>query len=240
MQPRVDWRQPENYNITVQTVQEYAAARGVELTDTIPDWIWGLRIDWAKGYDSSISFGLVFDKAIEPTMHGEAFGNGWEYRDGFYFCEDERGFCDGHYAQPLREDPKLGWVTPQEDGYGGRHFKIKMKDGRNATLRGPWHGGAPAGYHEFVHIYTDTPGKCGITFLFGLYVKSSLFLSCINKFAPEMVVVTSQQKGTYKVGTTQKEHRILVEFAPKDMALPKVCWPKEYLDGQERYPIRWR
>lgn len=238
----VDWRQPENYHINVQTIDEYATSLGVVLVKDIPDWIWGLRIDWAKGFDSSVSFGLVFDKAIEASMHGEAFGNGWEYRaqEGLYICEDARGFCDGHYAKPLYEDPKLGWVTSQDQGYGGRHFKIKMKDGRDATLRGPWHGGAPQGYHEFVHNYTDVHGKCGITFMFGLYVKSELFLGCIKAFAPEMVVVSSQQKGTYQTHAGIKEHRQVIEFAPKDMAIPKVCWPKDYLDGQERYPIRWR
>ena len=40
------------------------------------------------------------------------------------------------------------WCTSKSQGFGGAHFDITMEDGREATLIGPWHGGAPEGYTE--------------------------------------------------------------------------------------------
>src|SRR5690606_24767039 len=39
------------------------------------------------------------------------------------------------------------WLcTVPSEGYGGREFKIKMRDGREALLRGPWHIGVISPY----------------------------------------------------------------------------------------------
>ena len=41
-------------------------------------------------------------------------------------------------------------ATEQQQGYGGAHIGIKMVDGTDMVLRGPWHGGAPLGYVEVI------------------------------------------------------------------------------------------
>jgi hypothetical protein len=237
----LDRYDPANYDITVMNLTEYMETQLINQI-VVPDWIWGVQIDWAPQYGNSISIGFVFDKSIEPTLHGEAFGNGWEYRDRAYICEDDRGLCDCHYAKPLREDSKLGWVTPQEDGYGGRHFKIKMKDGRDATLRGPWHGGAPAGYHEMIHAFAKERGASNVqhSFMFGLYMKQDLFYSALSTITDELVLINSQFHQEYNYQGKMKRQEARTAFGAAKHPIPKDAWSKEFRGSMPSRQLIWR
>ncbi len=47
----------------------------------------------------------------------------------------------------------VGWATPQDRGFGGSDFPIKLDDGRWLILRGPWCGASPPGY---THVGTSS------------------------------------------------------------------------------------
>ena len=107
---------------------------------------------------------------------------------------------DGYVINHVPPDPGE-WVevermcTRQEDGFGGAHIDITLTDGTAATLRGPWHGGAPEGYVEVSYVDTTSPpcGKWESTRPWhqrggrgGLYITESLFLSIVATYAPHV------------------------------------------------------
>lgn len=66
-------------------------------------------------------------------------------------------------------------ATTQQQGFGGAHYDLTMEDGRTVVLRGPWHGGAPAG---FVEVASTHGG--------GVFITDDLFMKLLARFCPEM------------------------------------------------------
>lgn len=88
-------------------------------------------------------------------------------------------------------------ATPKAEGYGGRCFDIMLKDGTPVKLRGPWHGGAPDGYHSILfdtdeHIMKyRRPGRWYKPWhaqggFFGLYVTTQLLTDLLATFQPHL------------------------------------------------------
>lgn len=82
-------------------------------------------------------------------------------------------------------------VTTQQSGFGGDAYLLTMLDGFEVMLRGPWHGGAPAGYVEVTTYDITQPtskwdrvrpwfkrGGRG-----GLYVTEDLYLRILSRYA---------------------------------------------------------
>lgn len=108
---------------------------------------------------------------------------------------------DGYTINHVPPDPGE-WVdvermcTRQENGFGGSHIDITLVDGTPATLRGPWHGGAPAGHVEVSYVdmtCSYSQGKFArsrpwhqIGGRGGLYITESLFLSIVATHAPHV------------------------------------------------------
>jgi len=90
-------------------------------------------------------------------------------------------------------------ATTQQEGFGGAHIDITMTDGAEVTLRGPWHGGAPAGFVETAYVDMSYPwrprprkdrpsrwhdqGGVG-----GLFVAEATFIDIFARFAPHLTL----------------------------------------------------
>jgi hypothetical protein len=102
----------------------------------------------------------------------------------------ERGLFSGRASIEVRD----ALVTTKQGGFGGDHYPLNMQDGSLLVLRGPWHGGAPAGYVEVNPIDVTAPyyqqrpnhrqrpwhklgGTCS-------YISEDLFLRIVATHAP--------------------------------------------------------
>lgn len=99
-------------------------------------------------------------------------------------------------------------ATEKQAGYGGRTFWIKLKDGREMALRGPWHGGPPVGWTEaycwdMSREYNRTPDivriKCADGVVrrrsrpwharggsFGYFFSDDLVMKAVARYVPHM------------------------------------------------------
>lgn len=87
--------------------------------------------------------------------------------------------------------------TRQEQGFGGAHVDITMTDGREVTLRGPWHGGCPPGFVEVAYVDRTDDTRRGWRRnlpwhswggMGGLFVREDVFIGIFAKFAPHMLL----------------------------------------------------
>ena len=133
------------------------------------------------------------------------------------------------------------WQTTQQEGYGGQGFTIRMADddpehaGKEITLRGPWHGGAPDGWMEMAHINTGDEWRQRLnrverrpwwkdTAIGGLYITEDLFLRLVATYRPELKVARIM---------TQDIGRLVVVH-------PEWDAPKQFLELTESELKQWQ
>ena len=180
----------------------------------LPDWVQGAHVDWHNGYCNSPDFRL--------KTRGQVYG--WEgqrwSKEGqkTYITRHPDGRCQVHYhggsismvelhdqrladeSVKLKDLPKINVrATEQQQGYAGAHIWITMTDGETLVLRGPWHGGAPAGYVEVYTVDMDSKYNANDRWnlarpwhkrssTYGLYITEDLFLRIIARFCPHIRV----------------------------------------------------
>jgi len=77
------------------------------------------RVRWYKDYANSPTFEVLVDKIPEPDNFI------FEEKNGLYVAEYEGIYKFFYYKRP-------------GNGFGGCHFNIKMKNGTDKILKGPW------------------------------------------------------------------------------------------------------
>jgi hypothetical protein len=148
------------------------------------------QIEWMWEYSNSPSIKVLVDKIPNSSEFV------YEQRDSCYFGEN--GGLVSYYS-----------YRGPDNGYGGRHFKLKMKDGTEKTLIGPWSSRSSVmNGHGFplskeVTI-TDSPDvwKRGHTF-YGAAVTFDVFKQAMA-FCPEADFVRVYEKD-YNPNTKQHE-----------------------------------
>lgn len=118
------------------------------------------------------------------------------------------------------ENPKGEWVeverlcTRQEQGFGGSHYDLKMEDGSDVTLRGPWHTSAPKGYTEVAYVdpHASWRGRSrrpqrwfNMTGMGGLYVRDDVFIAIMSKFAPHIELAEVTEYGMTSIQPLKPE-----------------------------------
>ena len=142
-------------------------------------------------------------------------------------------FCRERGSPDACLETKECWTTPKQDGYGGRIFWIKTKDGREIALRGPWYGGCPLGWDEATcyerkdqdpwEIRQDRDGvpwyKRGG--YFGYYVSEELKLRAIAVYAPHLRMA-----------------RVFPGYGPARLEPYESEWggPKRWIKQEDRQP----
>jgi len=110
--------------------------------------------------------------------------------EGFWYGEDS----DTGYVE------FFAWSGGQQDGFGGRHYEIKLKDGDTQILKGPWSSRAGVannmGYGPCVKaLYRTSPEQLGgrtghLTLeraeeVVDEYVGGSVELECVERFSDD-------------------------------------------------------
>lgn len=196
--------------------------------------------EWCLDADTAYLFGPSAKYSNRPTLHlkvdreKEKWEPEWEWwpERRCYIAKHPDGRCKVHYhGEATLQDLKLWdekekrmvtkkvWATSQSEGYGGRHFHLKMKDGREVILRGPWHGGPPPGFVEVTyHLWPPENPKWfsrRVEFMkrraperfkwekswrlelgyFGWYITEDLFLRIVAKYLPHLRVARATRYG---------------------------------------------
>ena len=138
------------------------------------------------------------DSALRPTMLRR------------FRCDDGR-LLQYRPSEP-RDNPSSPYVlspgewveverlaTTQQEGFGGAHIDIIMADGTEATLRGPWHGGAPEGFVETAYVDMSSPycgrPRSGHSYRWynaggvgDLFIAEAAFIDIFARFAPHLTL----------------------------------------------------
>jgi hypothetical protein len=163
------------------------------------------HVDWHEGWANFPSIALAVDSL--PKMDDLRY----EERAGIYYAERD-GYVSFFY-----------WTEPGE-GYGGRTFVLKMVDGSERSLQGPWSSNPG-------HVNSVGFGPClAATIASGkhLYVEHYCTLSLVRDILPHVSVGSG-----YTIG---KEDRIVfppgsrcaltkIDFFGKPLYVPAVKMP---------------
>ena len=104
-----------------------------------------MKVKWNEGLGNSPELQVLVNRIPESD---EMI---YEHKDGLYFAE-RTGYVR-FYA-----------VSHSGNGFGGREFKLKMKDGKEVTLKGPWSSRSAImnqmGFTHSMEVHiTDNPEK---------------------------------------------------------------------------------
>lgn len=175
---------------------------------TLPDWCLGAHIDWGNGHCGAPRLILKVRGQIHTwpgqrwikegrkmyiARHDDGRALAY-YHDGSISREKllDRRRPDGGYFQMVADCKTVEvMATTKQDGFGGAESWLTMEDGSDLVLRGPWHGGTPAGYVEVTlcdvtsRLYSgkwDLARPWYLKYSGGfLYIKEELFLRIVAK-----------------------------------------------------------
>lgn len=205
----------------------------------LPDWCLGAHVDWGNGHCGA------------PRLILKVRGTAYHWPDQRWSKEGYKMYITRHddgrarvlyHAGGLsreklldRRKPGGGYIelvahckevevlaTTQQDGFGGAHYWLTMEDGSDLVLRGPWHGGAPAGYVE-VTLCDVTAQTYGgkwarsrpwyLRYSGGmLYIKEELFLRVVAKYCAHA-----------KVARVGHSYGVRLEPYRAEWAMPKAA-----------------
>lgn len=200
----------------------------------LPAWVKDIHVDWHEGFSNGPDYWIYCAHDI-----GDWSGKTWRREGHFYRAYHPDGYVeqqahdgrvsptrmkawrnpDGTMSQ-YRGDDGGEWVdgwfpaTTQQEGYAGRHFWIKMEDGTDLVLRGPWWGGKPLGY-EAASIVTPKYSGCrrpghgpwykGCTPTFGLLFKIELIAAIFARFQAHLPLALVTQYGSTRLEPYREE-----------------------------------
>lgn len=176
--------------------------------EPLPEWCLGAHVDWGNGHCGAPRL-ILKVRGTAYTWPGQRF-----VKEGhkMYIARHDDGralvyYHDGALSRVKlldRRKPGGGYfqmvadckevevlATTKQDGFGGAEYWLTMDDGSDLVLRGPWHGGAPAGYVEVslcdvtYSFYRDRWSMGRPWYLRGtggfLYIKEELFLRIVAR-----------------------------------------------------------
>lgn len=203
----------------------------------LPPWCKGLHVNWHEQWNNAPSFHLkvVGDVRTWPDKRFQLHGS------NMWIATHEDGRAEVYYqtAAGMKRDkvrrfknadgrlhiyrPSMAtqgefidvetMCTVQQDGFGGDHIDIVMKDGSEVTLRGPWAGGPPPGYTEA--SYQDVTSQY---FRAGkrkwyeqggvgqLFIRNDLFKLIFARFAPHYRLADVNEGLGYRLQPIDPNH----------------------------------
>ncbi len=155
----------------------------------------------------------------------------------------------GIYSTEARVETQPAKATTEQGGFGGVNIWLTMLDGSSLVLRGPWHGGAPAGYVEVstfdatekAHGWQKTRQWHKRGGMGGLYITEDLFLRVMARHCAHVPLARVQ----YSYGARLEPYRAEwempkspiyhMEMGRAQRKEPAGPFWRVYWDGTERY-----
>jgi len=185
----------------------------------LPDWLRGLRIYWMEEFCNSPHIVL---KVRGDVRHWE--NQVWRIREGGFFTEHPDGRRWAVGANPsslaIRAHSKIdgqevwGWATARSEGCGGWKMPIKLVDGRDVIVWGPWFGSPDIGYQEA--SYKDAArfkwhrrwspnfwdSGCATA---GMWITNELMIRALCTFAPHLRLAMVREYGMERIEPMKPE-----------------------------------
>ncbi len=200
----------------------------------LPAWIKDVHINWNMNYCNAPDFWFFCTHDI-----GGWPGQTWKREGGFYRAYHPDGYVEQHaHDGPVRPTKLKAWrnadgtmsqyrgsdggewveaefpATTQQDGYGGRHYWLKMEDGTDLCLRGPWWRGNPEGYDAVSVVIPkysgcrragEGPWHVGCTPTYGLLFKQELIAAILARFQAHLPLALVTQRGHTRLEPYREE-----------------------------------
>lgn len=207
----------------------------------LPPWAKGLHIDWMDKWSNPPRYIIKADRELRDWENKVFVKEGSRYmavtpdgRAEVYYHEGRvsRGTALRWENGGRRRVEVQGWVTTQQEGFGGSHFPVFLAAadepqlvGQTVYLRGPWHGGAPHGFVECSYHAPAAwrgPHRPGSrwwrpwwqqTAVGGLFITEDLWRRLVARFWPH---VTAARVTDAKWNTNRLEAVREGWHAPKD------------------------
>lgn len=200
----------------------------------LPAWAKDIHVNWQEEYSNAPDYWIFcsHDIGCWPDKR-------WVREGDFYRAYHPDGFVEQHMHSGRVSQTKLKawrdpdgsmsqyrgrdggeWVeaefpaTTQQQGYAGRHYWLKMKDGTDLVLRGPWWGGKPDGYDAasiVVPEYSgcrrsgEGPWHKGCTPTYGLLFKRELIAAIFARFQAHLPLALVTHHGVTSLEPYREE-----------------------------------
>ncbi len=232
----------------------------------LPAWVCGAHVDWMNGACNAPD--------VRLKVRGQVYrwpDQRWEKHGSMYISRHEDGRADVLYhngpismqkiwderlrpqvlAGELERLPEVEvMATTKQDGFGGSSYWLKMTDGSDLVLRGPWHGSTPEGYVEvgavdgadqhFSRWWGSRPWhkRGGGP---GIYLTEDLFLRIIARYCPHV----GMARARHSYGVRLEPYRLewgalksdvyMLELERARRNEPAGEFWRVYWDAHERY-----
>lgn len=200
----------------------------------LPAWVKDIHVNWNDGFSNRPDYWIFCTHDI-----GDWSGKRWRREGNFYRAYHPDGFVEQHaHDGQVRPTVLKAWRNPdgtmsqyrghkggewveaefaatsQQQGYAGRHYWLKMEDGTDLVLRGPWWGGKPDGY-DAASVVTPKYSGCrrsgegpwykGCTPTFGLLFKRELIAAIFARFQAHLPLALVTQYGSTRIEPYREE-----------------------------------
>lgn len=200
----------------------------------LPAWVKDIHVNWNEGFSNGPDYWIFCTHDI-----GDWPGKRWKREGHFYRAYHPDGFVEQHaHDGQVRPTVLKAWRNPdgtmsqyrgheggelveaefaatsQQQGYAGRHYWLKMEDGTDLVLRGPWWGGKPDGY-DAASVVTPKYSGCrrpgegpwykGCTPTFGLLFKHELIAAIFARFQAHLPLALVTHYGSTRIEPYREE-----------------------------------
>jgi hypothetical protein len=153
------------------------------------------RVDWNDEFDNPASLIVEIDRLPQELLRYE--------RKGRYLFAEAEGYVSFFYDDP-----------GDHHGYGGRDFKLTMKDGTITTLIGPWSGnpagaaaaGFPMSYDcraDVWEVNPNGPQYAKVLYHYGIQLTEPVWLAAVARCPDAEAVPSFTNAGCAQMGADQ-------------------------------------
>lgn len=148
--------------------------------------ITGAEVNWNNAWSNEAGLTIFVAKYKDLNYRFQKKGN-------LYFaCDDKTGFVEYFAYDPT-----------DHEGFGGRIFELKMKDGSIKKLSGPWSSRSEvmneAGFVLNTEVVVQPPKSCGISSA----MTNDKIEKVLKKFLPEIKYYIDFESKTIKIPKRQ-------------------------------------
>jgi hypothetical protein len=160
----------------------------------LPVWLKDAAVDWMDEWGSPPRVKFLVDRDLWAwpskvyTKDGNCYtalsGDGRMHQLWHGGPVAVRDIGDGRYVR----------CTTREEGFGGASYVLMLDDGQEITLRGPWAGGAPAGWNEVSYVDENASWRAfdkdrhwtKWTATAGVFFSHDLVVAALSRFCPQV------------------------------------------------------
>lgn len=185
----------------------------------LPDWLLGAHINWMDEWGNAPRITLKTTPEVGRWERVyQRIGN--HYRSTAKDGRMHELFHNGPVAVRDLGKGRYARCTTKQEGFGGNEYCLKMADGQETILRGPWAGGPPEGWGEAAYVDLGSSWRHSVkpssrhwrpwfqwTACAGLFFSNDLLVRALSRFCPhiELALVSRYSTGAAHIEPLKPE-----------------------------------